>query len=193
MESNPQAADSLLPEGTRTSEEWLAVLYGELRALAAHRMSREAPGHTLQPTALVHEVWLRLASGERKTWANRGHFFSAAAEAMRRILIDQARRRRTQKQGGGCPHDNLEEVEITCEPSDDQLLLVNEALDRLALEDKPKADLVKLRYFVGLSFSEIADILGISIPTAKRHWAYARAWLFAELRDPCVPPDIQRH
>ena len=177
-----EAVDGPHPGNPKSSEEWFAILYGELRRLAAYRMSREAPSHTLQPTALVHEAWLRLVGSERQSWVNRAHFFSAAAEAMRRILIDQARRRHTQRQGGGRPHENIDDVEIACESNDEELLRVNEALDKLAQEDNDKADLVKLRYFVGLSFEEIAAVLEISVPTAKRHWAYARAWLFAELR-----------
>jgi RNA polymerase sigma factor (TIGR02999 family) len=178
-----QALSSLQPDDPKSSEELLSLLYVELRKLAAYRMSREAPGHTLQPTALVHESWLRLVGTEHQTWANRAHFFGAAAEAMRRILIDRARRKLTQRQGGGRHHENIEEIEIACETEDDQLLRIDEALDKLAREDRTKADLVKLRYFVGLSFEETAEVLGVSVPTAKRRWAYARAWLFAELRE----------
>ena len=171
QQGDPKAAEELLP-----------LLYAELRKLAAYRMSNEAPGHTLQATALVHEAWLRLVGAEQQTWENHAHFFGAAAEAMRRILIDRARRKRAQRHGGGQVHENIEDVQIACETDDDQLLRIDEALDKLAAEDRAKAELVKLRYFVGLSFEETAEVLGISIPTAKRHWAYARAWLFAELR-----------
>lgn len=183
MDRITEAVDGPHQSNPKSSEEWFAILYGELRRLAAHNMSRESPSHTLQPTALVHEAWLRLVGSEPQSWVNRAHFFSAAAEAMRRILIDQARRRHTLRQGGGQPHENIDDVEIACESNDEELLGVNEALDKLAQEDKAKADLVKLRYFVGLSFEEIATVLDISVPTAKRHWAYARAWLFAELRE----------
>jgi RNA polymerase sigma factor (TIGR02999 family) len=153
-----QILGCLQPNDPKPAEELLSLLYGELRKLAAYRMSREAPGHTLQPTALVHEAWLRLVGTEHQTWANRAHFFGAAAEAMRRILIERARRKLTQRDGGGHPHDNIEDVEIASEADDEQLLRIDEALDKLAIEDKAKADLVKLRYFVGLSFEETAEV-----------------------------------
>ena len=165
------------------SEELLPLLYSELRKLAAYRMANEAAGHTLQPTALVHEVWLRLVGADQQTGENRAHFFGAAAEAMRRILIDRARRKHAQRHGGGLQRLDVEEIEIAAPVEEDQLLRIDEALDKLATEDKAKAELVKLRYFTGLSFEEAAEVLGISVPTAKRWWAYARAWLFAEMRD----------
>jgi len=166
-----QAADELLP-----------LVYEELRKLAARRMANESPGQTLQPTALVHEAWLRLVGSEQQTWQNRAHFFGAAAEAMRRILIDRARRKRALRHGGGQQRLDIQEFEIAANSDDDQLLAVNEALDQLALEDKPKAELVKLRYFVGLTIDEAAQMLGISPPTAKRWWAYARAWLYHQIK-----------
>jgi RNA polymerase sigma factor (TIGR02999 family) len=154
----------------------LAQVYAELRALARAKMAREQPGHTLQPTALVHEAWLRLGD---QSFENRAHFFGAAAEAMRRILIDRARRKYSDKRGNGAEHLDVDEIEIAApEGNADKLLRVHEVLDRLAAEDPQKAELVKLRFFVGLSLAEAGAVLGISERTAKRHWAYARAWLF---------------
>ncbi len=167
---------------TKAADELLPLVYEELRKLAARRMANESPGQTLQPTALVHEAWLRLVGSEQQTWQNRAHFFGAAAEAMRRILIDRARRKRALRHGGGQQRLDVQEVEIAANSDDDQLLAVNEALDQLALEDKPKAELVKLRYFVGLTIDEAAQLLGISAPTAKRWWAYARAWLYHQIK-----------
>src|SRR5216117_931718 len=166
----------------RAADKLLPLVYEELRKLAAHKMANEAAGQTLQPTALVHEVWMRLVAKENPKFANRAHFFAAAAEAMRRILIDNARRKRAQRHGGGQKQVNLEDVEIASAMADDQLLAVNEALDKLAAQDKQKAELVKLRYFIGMTIEEAAQILGVSEPTAKRYWAYARAWLHAEIR-----------
>jgi RNA polymerase sigma factor (TIGR02999 family) len=169
-EGDPQAADQLLP-----------LVYEELRKLAASKMANEAPGQTLQPTALVHEAWLRLAGNENRKWNGRTHFFAAAAEAMRRILVDNARRKRAQRHGGGQQRVELADI-AGAAPNDDQLLAVNEALEKFAAQDKQKAELVKLRYFVGLTIEETAEVLGISATTAKRHWTYARAWLFEEIR-----------
>jgi RNA polymerase sigma factor (TIGR02999 family) len=162
----------------------LTAVYDELRHLASARMAREAPGLTLQPTALVHEAWLRLGGGHQPVWANRAHFFAAAAEAMRRILIEDVRRKRRIRHGGEFTKVSVNQtgLEIADTASDDELLLVNEALDALALHDARKAELVKQRYFVGLSLEEAADTLGISYRTAKRDWAYARAWLFNEMQ-----------
>jgi RNA polymerase sigma factor (TIGR02999 family) len=163
--------------------ELLPLVYDELRRLAAQKMTREAAGHTLQPTALVHEAWLRLGGSEAPAFHNRGHFFGAAAEAMRRILIEHARRRLAVKRGAGVDAADLEGLEIPSPVADDdQLLALNEALERLATVDSRKAELVKLRYFVGLNFEETAAALGIAIPTAKQWWAYARAWLTVEMR-----------
>ena len=166
-----QAADSLLP-----------LVYEELRKLAAHRMANEAAGQTLQPTALVHEAWLRLVGKETPKFANRAHFFAAAAEAMRRILIDNARRKRALRHGGGQQRVDLEKVDHSSASNDDQLLAVNDALDKLAALSKSEAELVKLRYFVGMTLEEAADALGISARTADNYWAHARAWLFHELK-----------
>jgi RNA polymerase sigma factor (TIGR02999 family) len=161
------------------ADELLLLVYGELRKLAAQKMAREQPGHTLQATALVHEAWLRLGDGN---FANRAHFFAAAAEAMRRILVEWVRRKHREKRGGGAEHVDVAELEIaTPLGNKEESLAVHEALDRLAAHDARKAELVKLRYFVGFSFEETAEVLGISVPTAKRDWAYARAWLHQEI------------
>src|SRR6185436_17541894 len=158
-------------------------VYEELRRLAAQKMANEAAGHTLQPTALVHETWLRLGGSDTPSFQNRAHFFGAAAEAMRRILIERARRRVAAKRGGGAAMVDLEGIEIPSPVADDdQLLAVNEALEKFAAIEPRKAELVKLRYFVGMTFDEAAPALGIAVPTAKQWWAYARAWLTVELR-----------
>lgn len=158
------------------------LVYAELRQVAAQKMAREAAGHTLQPTALVHEAWLRLGAEAQPHWQNRAHFFSAAAEAMRRILVDRARRKQAQRRGEGAEHVELEGIELAGPVDDEQLLALNDALDRFAAVDAPKAELVKLRYFVGLTTEQAARVMNISEPTAKRWWAYAKAWLFSELR-----------
>ena len=168
---DPKAADELLP-----------LVYEELRRLAAHKMANELPGQTLQQTALVHEAWLRLTGNENVKWDGRAHFFGAAAEAMRRILIDNARRKKALRHGGGQQRLDIQDVELAATASDDELLSINDALEKFAKHDKQKAELVKLRYFAGLTIEEAAAALGISEPTAKRHWTYARAWLFNEIR-----------
>ena len=161
------------------ADELLALVYAELRRLAARKMAHEQPGQTLQPTALVHEAWLRLGEG---CFENRAHFFASAAEAMRRILVECARRRQRGKRGGGAPHLDVADVEIAAPTAnDDELFAIHEALDRLAAHEPRLAEVVKLRYFVGLSFAETAEALGISVPTANRDWAYARAWLHEEI------------
>jgi RNA polymerase sigma factor (TIGR02999 family) len=166
----------------RAADELLPLVYAELRKLAAHKMSNESPHQTLQPTALVHEAWIRLVGGEaEKQFANRAHFFAAAAEAMRRILIDNARRKRAIRHGGGQHRENIDDHDFAAKTSDDELLAINEALDKFAAQDKQKAELVKLRFFVGLTIEEAADVLGISAPTAKRYWTFARAWLYREI------------
>jgi len=168
------------------AEELLPLVYEELRKLAAHKMAGEAPGQTLQPTALVHEAWLRLTGDESRTWDNRGHFFAAAAEAMRRILIERARAKGRLRRGAHAEHVPLEQVTIASEDPRDTVLAINDALDRLTARDPFKAEVVKLRYFVGLSQTEIAQALGVSEPTIRRHWAIARAWLYAEMKTPSV-------
>jgi len=168
---DPKAAGELLP-----------LVYNELRKLAACKMANEAPGQTLQPTALVHEVWLRLAGGQERAWDSQAHFFGAAAEAMRRILIENARRKKTLRHGAGQARLDIQQLEIAAPAPDDQLLAIDEALTKLAALDKDKAELVKLRYFVGMTIEEAASVLRISEATAKRWWVYARAWLYAEIR-----------
>jgi RNA polymerase sigma factor (TIGR02999 family) len=163
------------------AEQLLSLVYDELRKLAASKMIKEAPGHTLQPTALVHEAWLRLVGSTDQKWNGRRHFFGAAAEAMRRILIENARRKRAARHGGGQIRLDVQAIEIAGPGSDDELLAVHDALEQLAAQDRQKAELVKLRYFVGLTTEEAADVLGISVPTADRWWNYSRAWLFKEI------------
>ncbi len=167
----------------KAPEQLLPLVYEELRKLAAQRLARESPGQTLQATALVHEAYLRLIGSEMPTWNSRGHFFSAAAEAMRRILIENARRKRAGKHGGDLQRVDLDGVDVPEDAPSEDILAVDEALSRLAAEDPVKAELVKLRYFGGLSVEDAARVLGISRATADRYWAYARVWLFGELND----------
>jgi RNA polymerase sigma factor (TIGR02999 family) len=162
---DPKAADQLLP-----------LVYEELRKLAAVRMAQEKAGQTLQPTALVHEAWMKLA-GSNQDWSGRGHFFGAAAEAMRRILIDKARRKSAQKRGSGVEHDELHESQIELKVPADEFLAVNDAVDALAEADEFAAQIVKLRYFVGMTNREIASALEMAPRSVDRHWAYGRAWL----------------
>lgn len=180
-----------LPAGPLAAEELLPLVYDELRRLAAHKMAGEAAGQTLQPTALVHEAWLRLAGSQEQSWNSRAHFFGAAAEAMRRILVEKGRRKRAARHGGGQVKLDIHEIEIAAPAQDDELLAVNDALEKLAARDAKKAELVKLRYFGGLTTEEAAQLLGISVPTADRWWNFSRAWLFEELerdRDQSQPP-----
>lgn len=172
-QGDPHAADQLLP-----------LVYQELRRLAAAKMGRESAAQTLQPTALVHEAWLRLGGEQQPNWQNRAHFFGAAAEAMRRILIDRARKRRAVRHGGDQIRVDAEEIERVADLNrdDDQLLAVHEALDQFAAEDPKKAELVKLRYFAGFTLEEAAQALGIPEGTAKRWWTYSRAWLFRAIK-----------
>jgi RNA polymerase sigma factor (TIGR02999 family) len=176
-QGDPSAASDLLP-----------LVYAELRKLAARKLAQEAPGQTLQATALVHEAYLRLVGVDRgQQWESRGHFFAAAAEAMRRILIDQGRRKRRPKHGGDRPRVSLDEALCLGESPDEDLLALDEALKKLTREEPAKGELVKLHYFAGLSLEEAGQVLGISHRTAKRHWAYARAWLYAAIRDEPSP------
>ncbi len=161
----------------------LGLVYSELRKLAAQKMARELPGQTLQATELVHEAWLRLNCGQGAHFENRAHFFAASAEAMRRILIENARRKRALRHGGGQQRVALEAAELASATQDDQLLAVDEALDKLAAQNPREAELVKLRYFVGMTLEEAAEALGISPRTADNYWAHARAWLFHELKN----------
>jgi RNA polymerase sigma factor (TIGR02999 family) len=172
QEGDPVAADRLLP-----------LVYDELRRLAAVRLAQEKPGQTLQPTALVHEAYLRLVGKTPdKPWDHRGHFFAAAAEAMRRILVEQARRKQRLRHGGALQRIELDRASPRAESPRDDLLALDEALTRLAELNPIRAEVVKLRYFAGLTMPEVAQTLGISVPTAERYWAFARTWLFAELQ-----------
>jgi RNA polymerase sigma factor (TIGR02999 family) len=183
-EGDPHAAEQLLP-----------LVYDQLRRLAAHKLAREAPGQTLDATALVHEAYLRLVaspageSGEPH-WDSRGHFFAAAAQAMRRILVDNARRKKSRKRGGGLARQDLNAVQLAAPQPSEDLLDLDEALTRLAAKDPVKAELVQLRYFAGLTLDQAAAVLGISPATADRYWAYARAWLHQEITrgQPGDPP-----
>ena len=171
-QGDPQAAERLLP-----------LVYEELRRLAAQKMAHEQPDQTLQATALVHEAYIRLVDSKKlQHWNSRGHFFAAAAEAMRRILVDNARRKKCLKRGAGVRPIPLDDVAVECEVPQDELLALDEALTRLAKEDPEKAKVVQLRFFAGLSHEEAAQVLGISAVTVKRHWRYARAWLHKELQ-----------
>ena len=165
------------------AEELLPLVYDELRKLAAHRMAGEAAGYTLQPTALVHEAWLRLVRTPDQAWQNRAHFFRTAAECMRRILIDNARRKQQVRHGGGQERVSLEGLDLADDHDGQRLLQINEALDRLALQDASKAEIVKLRFFAGLENREIAEMLGISERTVERAWRFAKAWLLAEFNE----------
>jgi RNA polymerase sigma factor (TIGR02999 family) len=173
QEGDPHAADQLLP-----------LIYDELHRLAAHRLAREAPGQTLQPTALVHEAYLRLVGDQAgKHWDGRAHFFAAAAEAMRRILVENARRKRCLKRGGGLVRRQLDEAELLAPEPREDLVALDEALTQLAATDRAAADLVQLRYFGGLAMPEAAQVLGISLRTAERLWTYARAWLHQQIKN----------
>jgi RNA polymerase sigma factor (TIGR02999 family) len=165
-QGDAQAADRLLP-----------LVYDELRRIAAFKMAQEAPGHTLQATALVHEAWLRLVGDGNPRFAGRAHFFAAAAEAMRRILVESARRKHSLKRGGGAERAELQDSHLVQNAPSDEVLAVDEALNELAANDPTSADLVKLRYFVGLTMEEAAIALGLPLRTAERLWTYARAWL----------------
>jgi RNA polymerase sigma factor (TIGR02999 family) len=169
-------------DGGKAASELLPLVYDELRRLAAHKLANEAPGQTLQPTALVHEVWLRLGGSNGGPWRSRRGFLAAAAEAMRRILIDNARRKNRVRHGKGLTRVDLEHVDLASVTDDETLLRVDEALSKFAAEDPTKAELVKLRYFAGLSIPEAAQAMEMSESTAKRAWAYARAWLYEELK-----------
>lgn len=174
----PAAADRLLP-----------LVYDELRRIAASKMARESANLTLQPTALVHEAWLRLGGANQADWQNRRHFLAAAAEAMRRILIDRARQRQAVRHGGGLVRTDIDSVEIVDAPTDERMLALNAALGRLAEVAPEKAELVKLRYFTGLTLAEAATAMDISLAMAKRWWTFARAWLLQEMQGPVPAED----
>lgn len=172
QQGDPRAVDDLLP-----------LVYGDLRKLAAAKMAREASHQTLQPTALVHEAWLRLGGDVQPTWQNRAHFFGAAAEAMRRILIERARRRARAKHGGGAERIDVEAMDLPAPMPDEQLLQLNEAVERLRAEDPEKGRVVMLKFFAGLTSLEVADLLGVTERTVERHWAFAKVWLFRQMRE----------
>jgi RNA polymerase sigma factor (TIGR02999 family) len=172
-QGDEQAAGRLLP-----------LIYDELRKLAVHKLAHEKPGQTLQATALVHEAYVRLVDVEKaQRWNSRGHFFAAAAEAMRRILVENARRKRSRKRAASLERVDLENAASYTEESAEDLLALNEALDKLAQEDPRKAELVKLRYFAGLSVQDAADVMGVSRATADRYWGYAKVWLYCAISD----------
>ena len=166
----------------KAAEELLPLVYEELRKLAAYRMAQEQPGQTLQPTALVHEAWLRLAGDGNVQFEGRRHFFAAAAEAMRRILIDRARQKRSLKRGAGAERVSLDDLQLAIAADDETVLRVDEALTKLTKEDPDSAQFIKLRFFAGMTNAEAAQALGISERTARRHWSFARVWLFREIR-----------
>jgi RNA polymerase sigma factor (TIGR02999 family) len=166
----------------RASNELLPLVYEELRRLAAARMQQEMAGHTLQPTALVHEAWMRMVGEGDRTWKNRAHFFAAAAECMRRILIESARRKSRLKRGGGQVRLNIDDLELSAASADDKILLIDEAVARLEKDDPEKARVVVMKFFGGMTNQEIAEHLGVTERTVERHWAYARACLFKIIR-----------
>ena len=169
-------------EGEDLNPELVPLIYNELRRLAAQKMAREAPGHTLQPTALVHEAWLRLGGDTQPHWQNRAHFFAAAAEAMRRILVDSVRRKQRLKHGGQLERVDIDSVALPLPIPDDELMALDEALDKLASVDTRAAEVVKLCYFVGLTHPQTAQELEVSLSTVERLWSFARAWLFQEMQ-----------
>jgi RNA polymerase sigma factor (TIGR02999 family) len=165
----------------QAAEQLLVLVYDELRRLAASKLAHESAGQTLQPTALVHEAWLRLVGDQMRSFKGREHFFRASAEAMRRILIDRARRKHAQRHGGGYQRVDFEGFDLAAPPAEDQLLAVNEALDKFAAEHPVQADLVKLRYFAGMTNEEASEVMGISVSTVKNYWTFSRAWLLNEI------------
>ena len=166
----------------QSAEDLLPVIYEELRHLAAARMAHEAAGHTLQPTALVHEAWLRLVNEEDRTWPSRAYFFAAAAEAMRRILVEHARRKGRLKHGGGQQRLNVEDLNLAAAAPDEKILLINEALEHLEAEHPQQARIVVLKYFSGLSNKEVAQALGLSERSVDRHWVFAKVWLYRKIQ-----------
>jgi RNA polymerase sigma factor (TIGR02999 family) len=186
MTSTPGEGTEILnavgAESKCSAEKLLPLVYDELRRLAAARLAHEAPGQTLQATALVHEAWLRLGGPNPVKWNGHGHFFGAAAEAMRRILVERARKKARVRHGGLLERVELDEVTVATRDKDTAIVALHEALEKLAAESPQKAEIVKLRYFGGLEHAEIAEVLRVSEPTVRRHWAYARSWLYAELK-----------
>jgi RNA polymerase sigma factor (TIGR02999 family) len=187
MEPGPENVTQILNAAgsgySQAAEKLLPLVYEELRRLAAAKMSYIVPGQTLQPTALVHEAWLRLEGGEKQGWENRKHFFAAASQAMRHILIERARRKLRARHGAGLERVDLDAIEIAAPSDDERLLQVNEALDELAMIAPEKAEVVKLRFFVGLEEQETAEVLNLSPRTVERYWSYAKAWLFDHIAD----------
>lgn len=177
-----QILNAMQSGNTHAAGELLPLLYHELRQIAASKMANEAAGHTLQPTALVHEAWLRLVGGDQRAWPSRAYFFAAAAEAMRRILVDHARRKQSLKRGGDFEREDLNESALVLAAPPDELLAVHEALEKFATEDPQSAELVKLRYFVGMTMEEAASAMDMAPRTAERLWTYARTWLQREIR-----------
>jgi RNA polymerase sigma factor (TIGR02999 family) len=174
--------DAISAGESQASEQLLPLVYDELRRLAGARMAQEAAGHTLQPTALVHEAWLRLAGGQKQSWENRAHFFGAAAEAMRRILIERARRKSRLKRGSGQALLDIADLDVLAAMPDEKVLLVDEALEQLKREDPEKAKIVMLKFFAGLTNEQAAEILNVNERTVRRQWEFAKAWLFDRIR-----------
>jgi len=187
MSDVTQILNAIEQGDAEAAERLLPLVYEELRILAAQKMSQESPGQTLQATALVHEAYLRLAGDEAQSWNNRGHFFGAAAEAMRRILVENARRKRSPKHGGDRHRVDITAGDVAIEIPSDDLIALDEALTRLSKDEPAVGDLVKLRYFAGLPLHQTAGVLGISERTAARYWAYGRVWLLRELSDDDTP------
>src|SRR5262245_35795048 len=167
---------------SKAADELITIVYDELRRLAAAKMAQQAPGQTLQPTALVHEAWIRLVGATNQTFKNSNHFFSAAAEAMRHILIDRARRKKAARHGGGLDRAEFDEIRLAAPSPDDELLAVHEALETFRSRYPIQAELVKLRYFVGMTNEEISEVLGISLFTVNKYWSFSRAWLFKQIQ-----------
>lgn len=183
MSDVTQLIEAIEAGESRAADQLLPLVYEELRKLAGIRMAQEKPGQTLQATALVHEAWLRLVGpGDQKEWNNRGHFFGAAAEAMRRILVDRARQKARVRHGGALERVDLEHVTLATEDNDNTVLAIHDALEKLARESPQKAEIVKLHYFIGLEYQDIARSLGVSLSTVERGWAYARSWLYREMK-----------
>lgn len=182
MNDITQVLQSVALSDDRATEQLLTLVYDELRRIAAARMAQEQAGQTLQPTALVHEAWLRLVGDGDRTWQNRAHFFTAASEAMRRILIDNARRKASLKRGGGFSRLNIDDLELSAMAPDDKILVINDALEKLQAEDPEKARIVIMKYFGGLTNQEVADSLGVTERTVERRWAFAKAWLLDQIQ-----------
>jgi RNA polymerase sigma factor (TIGR02999 family) len=182
MNDITQVLQSVALSEERATEQLLTLVYDELRRVAAGHMSQEQAGQTLQPTALVHEAWLRLVGDGDRTWENRAHFFAAASEAMRRILIENARRKSALKRGGGFSRLNIDDIDLASVTLDDRILLINDALEKLQLEDPEKTRIVVMKYFGGMTNQEVAKSLGVTERTVERRWTFAKAWLFENIQ-----------